>query len=550
MDHSTGLVGFLTRVERHVDSTINLGTFEPSQRELLLASAAQYRPRTRRNPLGDPLAVFYLIARAHRDELDQQGVELGSFCSFYLLSLDLLDDVQDHDLSGKPHSAVGAGMAINDALTLLFLGLSALERCMRLEKSPQRRLLYLKIVNRVALTTGRGQHRDLLGERGARSPHEVLSMQREKTASAALLCECAALYAGVSDEERERYRVLGENLTLLIQLLDDVRDVFGKPRSPDLETDKMTYPLACFLELADSAQRERFQGLRRGLPGTLREIRKLFYESGAVRQVARSMDGFRRAIHHQLALFEEHSATHRLLLQVVDQLVESIYKPEPVSETSQLRAPNFGWHAHVQRLARELGTRLHAFGAPATPPLVPWHAPQYMYDKSRGVIFYPDIEGLPEETLTFQAALLGEPDLGKVAELMWRQAPAVIAHELFHHYRDAVGQLTSDMWHEELAANTLAVAYAARFEPAALAGGVELANRVLARPEHRLDERSERVLAGLFSEQRTAESGSGYGLDLHQSALVQLAMIRKLAEAPVDLEQALARWLGAATIAA
>jgi hypothetical protein len=60
------------------------------------------------------------------------------------------------------HADVGAGMAINDALTLLFLGLSALERCMRLEKSPQRRMLYLKIVNRVALTTGRGQHADLL----------------------------------------------------------------------------------------------------------------------------------------------------------------------------------------------------------------------------------------------------------------------------------------------------------------------------------------------------------------------------------------------------
>src|SRR6185503_11614270 len=161
---------------------------------------------------------------------------------------DLLDDVQDNDLSGKPHSSVGAGMAVNDALTLLFLGLSALERTMRLEKSPQRRMLYLKIVNRVALTTGRGQHLDLLGERGARTPSDVLQMQREKTASLTLICECAALYSGVSDDERERYRRLGENLSLLVQVLDDVRDVYGKRRSPDLETNKMTYPLACFLD--------------------------------------------------------------------------------------------------------------------------------------------------------------------------------------------------------------------------------------------------------------------------------------------------------------
>lgn len=538
------------RVESHVDHSIMLGNFDPSQRELLLASAAQYRPRTHKNPLGDPLSVFYLIARAHRDEIDEQGVELGSFCFFYLAALDLLDDVQDHDLSGKPHGVAGAGMAINDALTLLFLGLSALERCMRLEKSAQRRMLYLKIVNRVALTTGRGQHRDLLGEQGARGANDVLGMQREKTASAALLCECAALYAGVTDDERERYRMMGENLSLLVQLLDDVRDVFGKPRSPDLETAKMTYPLACFLEAADSEQKERFVALRQGLPGSLREIRKLFYESGAVREVARTMDRFRRAIHEQLAGFEEHCATHRLLLQVVDQLVEAIYAPEPIGATQALRAPRHGWHAHVQKLARELTMRLRPFGAPETPPLVPWHQPQFMYDKKRGVIFYPDIEGLPEETLPFQAMLLGESDLGKVAELMWRQAPAVIAHELFHHYRDAVGQLGSDMWLEELAANTLAIAYAARFEPAAVTGGVELASRVLARPEHRLSEQGERVLSGLLTPERPAAPAAGYGLDMHQTALVQLAMIRKLAEAPQDLEQALSRWLGAATIAA
>ena len=58
-------------------------------------------------------------------------MELAVFCHFYLLSLDLLDDVQDDDLGGKPHAAVGSAMAVNDALTLLFLGLSALERGMR-----------------------------------------------------------------------------------------------------------------------------------------------------------------------------------------------------------------------------------------------------------------------------------------------------------------------------------------------------------------------------------------------------------------------------------
>jgi geranylgeranyl pyrophosphate synthase len=549
-EQATGISGFLSRVEQRVDQAIFSGNFDRSQRELLLASAAQYRPRTRRNPLGDPLAVFYLIARTHRDELDEQAVELATFCQFYLLALDLLDDVQDLDLSGKPHASAGAGMAVNDALTLLFLGLSALERCMRLERSPQRRMLYLKIVNRVALTTGRGQHVDLLGEKGARTPDEVLAMQREKTASVTLICECAALYSGVSDDEREHYRIMGENLSLLVQVLDDVRDVYGKPRSPDLETGKVTYPLACFMETATLDEQRQLAALKRGLPGTLGEIRQLLYRTGTLRRVARSMEDFRRAVHRELLQLGEDSGTLRLLLLVVDQLVETVYTPKPVAETAELRAPRGGWHGQVRRLAADFSRNLRALGAPDTPPLVPWHQPQWMYDKRRGVIFYPDIEGLPEETLPFQAALLGEPDLTKVAALIRRQAPAVMAHELFHHYRDATGRLSDDMWHEELVANTLAIAYAARYEPTAVAGGVELANQVLARPEHRLSEQAERILGELLDPARIPQPNTGYGLDMQQTALLHLAMIRELARAPEDLEHALARFLRVETAAA
>jgi geranylgeranyl pyrophosphate synthase len=543
-------VSFLDAVESQVDEAILAGSFDESQRRQLLSVAAQYRPRTRRNPLGDPLAVFYLIARAHKPALDEQALELGSFCRLYLLALDLLDDVQDNDLSGKPHARVGAGMAINDALTLLFLGLSALERCMRLEQSSSRRLLYLKIVNRVALTTGRGQHVDLLGEKGARTKAEVLDMQRNKTASLTLICECAALYGGVSHAQREHYRALGENLSLLVQILDDVRDVYGKRRSPDLETGKMTYPLACFFESASPSERQRFEQLKAALPDSLPEIRRLFYQAGALRDVASSMDGFRRAMHHEVAALGEEAATHRLLLFVIDRLVEAVYTPKPVSETAALREPSSGFHAHVRHLAEELGARLQSFGMPRIPALAPWHQPQWMYEKRRGIIYYPDIDGLPEEVLPFQAALLGEPDLGKVAELVSVEVPVVIAHELFHYYRDAVGQLSTDMWHEELVANRLAIAYIARYEPAALTSSVRLAERVLSQPENRLSPGAEIILRRLLDPARPPQPNTGYDLDPRQAALVQVAMLRELARAPESFEVAVDRLLPRGRVAA
>jgi len=69
-------------------------------------------------------------------------------------------------------------------------------------------------------------------------------------------------------------------------------------------------------------------------------------------------------------------------------------------------------------------------------------------------------------------------------------------------------------------------------------------------PEHRLTEQAEHVLASLFDPERPAQPNTEYGLDMYQTALVQLAMIRELAKAPEPLELAVNRLLGAKHVAA
>jgi hypothetical protein len=66
---------------------------------------------------------------------------------------------------------------------------------------------------------------------------------------------------------------------------------------------------------------------------------------------------------------------------------------------------------------------------------------------------------------------------------------------------------------------------------------------VLSQPEHRLTAQAEVVLASLLDAERPHQPNTDYGLDLHQTALVQLAMVRELAKAPEDLEQAIVRLL-------
>jgi len=540
MASSDGLAAFLRRVSDVVDRGIESAGLDAAHRALLSATVVRFRAHVRENPLADPLSLFYLVQRVERGVPDEAGVQLAAFCQFYVLALDLFDDVQDQDLAGKPHEQAGPAVALNSALFLLFLGLAALERGMG--GSAEGRREYLALVARVGLRTGRGQYRDLTADTAA-TPAQVLEIAREKTASLALICELAAFHATPDSERRERYRRVGENFSLFVQVLDDLRDIFGKRESPDLERRRASYPLACFLEHASPEERERFGQLRSLRPTPLRELRVLLYQSGSVQRVAQTLERFRLAIHHEVSGLERSSPWLRMLLFTVDGLAASVYQPKAVAETQSLATPETGWHELVRQHARNLTQRLTTYDLPALPPLIPWHSPQWLYEPSRKVIYYADIEGVPEETLPFQAALLGEPDLDVVGQLIAGQAAAVTAHELFHYFRDQTGRLGTDLWQEELAANSLALAYCRAFEPEVLEQTVVLAERVLAQPHNSLNASAARVLEGLIADPPRTPGG-GYELPLDQMALVQMGMIRHLARHGAPLDQALQHWLG------
>jgi hypothetical protein len=173
--------------------------------------------------------------------------------------------------------------------------------------------------------------------------------------------------------------------------------------------------------------------------------------------------------------------------------------------------------------------RRRGHGAPPAPSLRPWHNAHWLYVPSRDTIFYPDVDGLAEEVLPFQAYLLGTGDLTEARAAVERQLPAVIAHEMFHAWREAAGRMTDDHWHEEWAANRLAVAYAREHAPETLAHTDALCRRVVTRFADRLDDRAEAVLARCSA----AGGHAGYGMDLLGTAVVTLEMVRRLiGEAP------------------
>lgn len=538
MTAARGLSAFLDAVDARVDLAISEAPFCQEQRARLHAAVSWPRAALRSHATASPFALLYLLARAAGAEIGPKEIHAGAFSVLHVLSLDLFDDVQDDDLAGKPYSTVGAPLAINGALALTFLALDELRRASELAP-PAQALRMLRLYNRVSLAAVSGQERDLMGARGAESPDEVLAMQEAKTSSVTLMVELGGLLAGYDAHTQSQLRSFGERLAQFVQVRDDLCDIYGKAESPDLLTSKVTYPIALLRQVGSAAELAELDAITADLPSSMPSARDLFYRSGVVLRCAEKLEQLREEMHRTLAGVDAGSPQLRMLLSLVDELASSVYRPAPVRASRALFRPNTPYHREVRRQGALFERRLRALGYEGAPPFVPWHHPHWMYSGDDRQVYYPDIEGLADETLGFQSFLLGEPDLGKVASIMRAQLPAVVAHELFHALRDRAGRLTRDHWHEEWAANRLAVSYLAEHEPTALASALALAERVLAR--FPLSAQGEAVLARCA--QQRAES-EGYGLPMTEIAAVTLAMVRDLARAPSPLPQAVAELLG------
>lgn len=528
------------RVERALQNPL----FEQGQRNLLSKTFDLYRERSAGNPYSDPIAIFYYVAKAWRSDLDEQAEHLAASCLLYVLALDLIDDVQDGDLDGKPHAQAGPAIATNSGLTLLFLGLEALTNAIDLETDAERRVTFLSLYNRISLLAVSGQHRDLMGRSASQSPEQVLAMQQAKTSSLALIAESAAIYAGCDEKALESYRQASECMVQMVQVVDDLRDIFGKAISPDLVSGKMTYPIACFFESATEEQKARLEAGLAAMPASMRQIRATLYEAGAVQRSADTVERFRLDCHRALAALGSAAPTHRIWLHLVDSLAGNLYEVSLVEESRLIYSPEGKWHETVRLLARDLVTNLAQFAPPALPALLTWHRPQWMYDPGRRVIFYPDLEGQAEEVLPLQSALMGVDDLATVRGVLEALAPVVMAHEYFHYWRDASSLLSGDAWYEEWVANRLAVAYVAAYHPELRTKTLDLANQVLRLHPEGISTRGQEILTRMLGPDFQPHSQPrGYEVDLSEMALIQLVMVTHLYREDLSLESEIARSL-------
>jgi geranylgeranyl pyrophosphate synthase len=528
---------FLDNVYTKVEFIINTKNFVKEQVDLLKETVLLCRNRSIINPNGDPVATFYFICRANNALLNKQAESLAACCLLYILSLDLFDDVQDEELCGKPHEKVGPAIAINNALALLFLAIDSLREAMELEKNIDKKLEYMKLFNRISLLAVVGQHLDLRGNKVINTPQEVLDMQSAKTSSLGMVSECAAIFSGCDNNAVENYRIATEKMILIVQIVDDIRDIYGKKVSPDLRTDKMTYPVAIFNEIAASHQIEKFISLKELLPDSIKDIRKLFYETKVIKRCAETIEKLRSDIHRLVAKTGNNCAAHRNWLFIIDSLAGTLYLPPPIAESKALQQPEGPWYHEVNELAIEFTTYMKDYNPPQIPRLLPWHLPQWAYIPKGKAVFYPDIEGQSEEIIGHYSELMKIEDSEEVIKIIHHQARGVMAHEFFHYWRDMSGNLTRDFWYEEFVVAKLVTTYIKTYYPSLAEVTVELANKILKRNKE-LSNNAKFIIDELYkTDYKPKENVTGYDMDMQEVGLVQLKMMSDLYKQDMNLNR-------------
>jgi geranylgeranyl diphosphate synthase type I len=193
------------------------------------------------------------------------------------ISILLIDDMLDADPRGEHHQ-LGMPAAANLATAFQAAGYLALVQAPLEAKA---RVAGLACLQLMTLQTALGQHWD------TQSPeNEDDFWQMVKTKSAPFfgaVFYLGALSGGAAPETANQLERLGRLYGELIQVHDDLKDVFETPAGPDWAPDRAPLPIL-FATLVEHPERDRFLALRSHVwaADALREAQEILCRCGAV----------------------------------------------------------------------------------------------------------------------------------------------------------------------------------------------------------------------------------------------------------------------------
>ncbi|SDC06729.1 competence protein ComQ [Paenibacillus sp. UNCCL117] len=172
---------------------------------------------------------------------------LAAVTELIVLTLDIVDDLQDQDQGGKPWMQCPQAVALNAVLALLLGAIGELGRLqVRPEALTELALLLTRSVN--------GQQKDVSG--ALTTPDDYIAMTQEKSGSLfRLACFMGHSALNAAPATIERLHQLADCAGLIHQIQNDMRDLISFDIKSDLLGRKRTLPVLYLLQVEEEAFR-------------------------------------------------------------------------------------------------------------------------------------------------------------------------------------------------------------------------------------------------------------------------------------------------------
>jgi len=313
---------FVTAVERRAAQVVRNANLPRAQSEVL------------ENCFGTPgpgefiphlMAPFYFLIRAHGTPVDSRCEALGTAFALVQRGVSLIDKVTDEELS-ETWAELGAAVALNSGLTLLVLGID--EVWAAETRNPDVANLRERLMQHL-LCASSGQHRELTSRFRVLPTDERIAVSADKASECSLLIELAGICseaAGASPGRSQlaRYRAIGREIGILIQVFNDIADLLGPGSSDDLRTGTWNIPLTTLLNALEPAARARWERtLVRG-QGAGKAVIEALYDQGVMASLARRVEQARVLVHEQSVLLPCGGPYLRLFTSWVDDLTSAL----------------------------------------------------------------------------------------------------------------------------------------------------------------------------------------------------------------------------------
>jgi geranylgeranyl pyrophosphate synthase len=193
------------------------------------------------------------------------------------ISIILVDDMLDNDPRGEYHR-IGPGRAANFSLAFQAAGVDAL---IRSKANSSVKLEALKSLNRMMLTTSRGQELDI------QNPSDETSYWRVVENKSGPFFGCAihlgALLGDANANTAYKLEQLGRLYGEMIQIYDDLNDTMAMPANPDWLQGRKPLPILFALSV-NHPERVKFEELYKNVSvgNALQEAQEILIRSGAL----------------------------------------------------------------------------------------------------------------------------------------------------------------------------------------------------------------------------------------------------------------------------